>query len=256
MPVYDLTGRQAAGDVAGELAVVMPIYNEAEGMVTVLSEWKKVLEELGIAHVFVLIDDGSRDGTFKILREFEEKTPGVVVIQKSNSGHGRSCRVGYDISCASQVEWILQIDSDGQCDPKSFVHFWNSRNEADCIFGVRRRRDDGWMRSFTSQVCRWSASLVAGQDLVDPNVPYRLMKNKCLSRALERIPQGFDIHNMALTVVLKGRKELKWKYVDIHFRERRGGRNSINLLGVAQLGFSMLFDLVRLNRNLKKSSSS
>jgi len=251
MAIFDLSGLEVAEVVVGELAVVLPVYNESEALDQVLQEWRGVLRGMKIAYVFVVVDDGSTDQTFLLLQRIEQREHDLVVVRKPNSGHGRSCRLGYDIASISQVEWVLQIDSDGQCDPVYFEEFWRQRSGFDCIYGVRRRRDDGWARAFTSQVCRWSASVVAGCDLMDPNVPYRLMKKNVLKSALERIPQGFDIHNMALTVVLKSFGGLRWKYVDIRFRDRRGGHNSLNLLGVAQLGFSMLFDLARLRSKLR-----
>lgn len=247
MPVFDLTPRAAVSSLRGELAVVVPIYNESATIGTVVGEWQAVFDLLGIAYTFVLVNDGSRDDTMTVLRQLETAhADRFVVLDKPNAGHGRSCRLGYDLAAMSEVEWVLQIDSDGQCDPAYFEAFWARRQDADCVFGVRKDRDDGFLRKVTSQICRAGSSLLSGMDLRDPNVPYRLMRTRTLRAALARIPTDFNIHNVALTYTLRRDKAVRWAYVPIHFRDRQGGSNSINVLRVTQWGVEMLLELRRL----------
>ncbi len=47
-----------------------------------------------------------------------------------------------------------QVDSDGQCDPRFFAAFWDGRDQADAIFGLRKTRDDGLSRVLISELCR------------------------------------------------------------------------------------------------------
>jgi hypothetical protein len=72
------------------------------------------------------------------------------------------------------------------------------------------------------------------------------MRRDILEPALKLIPPSFDIHNVAITFVLKRRKDLRWKYVPITFRERQGGSNSINLMNVVHWGTDMLLELRKL----------
>ena len=170
----------------------------------------------------------------------------LVIVDKFNAGHGRTCRFGYDAAACSEAEWVFQIDSDGQCDPAFFEEFWKARMENDCIFGIRTRRDDGLARTITSKICRWSSTLICGVDMVDPNVPYRLVRRSVLAQAIAKIPSAFEIHNVALTYRLKQNSKARWAYVPIRFRDRQGGINSINLINVLKLGIDLLFDLWRL----------
>ena len=238
--------------LVAELVVVIPVFNEKDNIVALVKEWTECFNSMGIDYQFMLINDGSTDKTLEILEGIEIKEPTrILVVEKINSGHGRSCRLGYSAAVAApSTKWILQIDSDGQCDPKYFQSFWGHRNENDCIFGRRIKRDDGIARVITSKACKFLATLIGGRDLVDPNVPYRLMRRDILEPALKLIPPSFDIHNVAITFVLKRRKDLRWKYVPITFRERQGGSNSINLMNVCQLGISMLLDLINLKKRL------
>jgi dolichol-phosphate mannosyltransferase len=94
------------------------------------------------------------------------------VIQRANKGHGQTCLEGYRMACERGIPWVLQIDSDGQCDPAYFKEFWARRDQADCVFGVRVQRDDGTARMLTSKICKLGSSILGGRDMVDPNVPY------------------------------------------------------------------------------------
>jgi len=230
------------------LAIVIPVYNETATIRTVVSEWTEALAKLQIDHQFILLNDGSTDTTLGVLRELEASAPAqIVVVDKPNAGHGRTCRLGYDAAVASPaVEWILQIDSDGQCDPSYFEMFWSKRENADCIFGKRVKRDDGFARTITSKLCKLGASVLCGRSLEDPNVPYRLLRRPILDKVLQRIPSSFNIHNVALTYVLKKTPGIRWEFVPIRFRERQGGNNSINLLNVTHWGLDMLLELRKL----------
>jgi len=229
---------------------VIPIYNEAGTIPSVFEEWTNEFKKLGIDYQFLLINDGSSDGTLEVLKKMEESdSEHIVIVDKANSGHGRTCRLGYSAAVnAETVEWVLQIDSDGQCDPSYFSEFWANRQEADCVFGRRIQRDDGKARMMTSKICKLGATLLGGRDMVDPNVPFRLIRKEILADVLKLIPASFDIHNVAITFKLKQTLGIRWQYVPIRFRDRQGGSNSINLLNVAHLGTSMLFDLAKLKK--------
>lgn len=229
-----------------ELAVVMPIYNEAANIEAVVTEWVTEFERLGISFVLLAVNDGSKDGTGAVLKTLADRYPGVVPVERQNSGHGRACRAGYMLAIERGAEWTLQIDSDGQCDPGFFAAFWQERAEADAIFGVRRSRDDGPARVLISTICRAGTSLLCGMDLKDVNVPYRLMRTSALNEALKRVPADFDMQNTALTLALRRAPALRWKYVPIHFRDRQGGTNSINLRRIVAMGWELLTNLHRV----------
>jgi glycosyltransferase involved in cell wall biosynthesis len=230
-----------------ELAVVMPVYNEEANIATVLHEWMAEFARLGIGFTIFVVNDGSRDGTGRVLAQVATQFSGqVVAVEKANAGHGRACRTGYDRAVAEGATWTFQIDSDGQCDPRYFAAFWAVRDSFDCIFGLRTSRDDGALRIVISTVCRVATSVLCGMDLRDANVPYRLIRTTALAVALPRIPSDFDMQNVALTATLKRISRLRWTYVPIHFRDRQGGTNSINLRRIAAMGWDMLRNFHRL----------
>lgn len=234
---------------SADLIAVMPVYNEEANIANVITEWLNAFEREQIASRLLVINDGSTDKTLSILKELESQFPEQLsVLDKPNSGHGQTCRFGYDIAVQQNAPWILQIDSDGQCDPAFFSQFWSKREETDCIFGLRVTRDDGYVRKLISMTCRLLTSVATGRDLKDANVPYRLIERPALRRALQKIPQEFDLQNIALTIALKRDPTLRWAYVPIRFRARQGGTNSINVRSIASMGLRMLAEINRVKK--------
>jgi dolichol-phosphate mannosyltransferase len=230
-----------------ELAVVIPVYNEEANIANVVREWTGAIGPLGIDYVLLTVNDGSRDGTAAALQRLAQEFPGrVEPVDKANAGHGLACRTGYEMAVARGAAWTLQIDSDGQCNPDYFAEFWRSRTDADVIFGVRKTRDDGFMRVLISGVCSAVTSVLTGLNLKDANVPYRLIRTGALKQALPRIPADFDMQNVALTLALKRDLALRWRYIPIHFRNRQGGTNSINLRRILRMGLTLVMSLNRI----------
>src|SRR5436853_1086588 len=176
-----------------ELAVVMPIYNEAANIASVLGEWLACLKALAPAFVRLAINDGSKDNTRDVLESLAgEFGPRLRVINKPNSGHGRSCREGYDLALGSGALWIFQIDSDGQRDRRFFRAIYEQRSNHDCIFGYRRTRDDGFGRMAITRSYRLLLWILTGAFMRDANVPYRLIRAGALRSALCRVPVDVD----------------------------------------------------------------
>jgi dolichol-phosphate mannosyltransferase len=231
-----------------ELAIVMPVYNEAANIGSVLEEWFGHLRIACPNFVLFAVNDGSTDDTAEILASLKDRFGSRLrVVNKINGGHGSACREGYELALGEEVEWILQIDSDGQCDPVFFNTLYRNRAKHDCLFGYRRTRDDGIGRLIISHCCRLLLWMVTGARLRDPNVPYRLMRTRVLRNAIRNIPADFKLQNIALSVALSRAPGLRWKYLPIHFRARQGGKNSISCWKIAKMGIECLRELNRLN---------
>lgn len=223
------------------LWVVMPAYNEEASVERVIGEWLAALRVLGADIRFLAINDGSRDATLARLRRVAAMSPEVEVVDQSNRGHGPSCLEGYRAALAGGADWVLQIDSDGQCDPRFFPALWAERQRHAAVFGYRARRDDGWMRWVVSRLVSLAVLFGAGVWVRDANVPYRLMRRDVLAGALEGFPADFHLANILLAVRLRRRGAIDW--VPIRFRVRFGGAPSLGLGGLARRGATLVKQL-------------
>ncbi len=231
-----------------ELTIVMPIYNEEGNIETVLDDWRKALSNLGISFSLLALNDGSTDRTSDILRRLAGQCSAIIPVDKLHTGHGRTCRMGYDLSVATGTQWVLQVDSDGQCDPAYLRQFWDGRRDAECVFGVRTSRGDGLLRHTISFFCPYAAGWLTGTKLKDANVPYRLMRGEVLREAVSRVRSDVDVHNVAISIALHRNPGVRWKFIPIRFLPRRSGQNSINTKKIVQLGWNMLRELRQQSR--------
>lgn len=213
-----------------ELLVVMPVYNEQASVRKVVLEFFAEIENWTEHFVFLALDDGSTDDTPKILARLRDQLgERFEPVRHSNRGHGQSCLAGYRVAVERRIPFILQIDSDGQCDPQYFFRFWRRRERTDVLYGLRAKRDDGLRRLFATMVLRAFLLLGFRAACWDANVPYRLMRTEAIKPFLEYIPPQFNLANIGLAVLLKRNGDIRHGYVPIHFRERYGGEPSVKL---------------------------
>ena len=227
------------------LYVVMPIYNEQASIGAVVREWKEMLTRVAPDHRILILNDGSKDNTAQVLAEIAAATPGVEVINKPNSGHGRTCVMGYGEAIKRGARWVFQIDSDGQCDPQYFEAVWRKRNESAAVFGKRVDRDDGVARKMISVFCRIATHIATGVPVRDPNVPYRLMRADVLQPAIAEFPEDFGLSNILVSVVLQKGLGPKMGFVDIGFRDRTGGEPSVKWMKFVTEGWHLYTNLMR-----------
>ena len=223
-----------------ELMIVMPVYNEQASIRKVVMEWFQEVENWTENFLFVAINDGSGDDSLLLLNRLQKQLGArLEIISRPNKGHGQSCIEGYRLACGRGVPFVLQIDSDGQCDPQYFFRFWRMRKQYDVIYGHRRAREDGFRRVLASIVLKLSLLAVAGVWCVDANVPYRLMKTAAIEPMLPMIPADFSLANVGLAVLLKKKRGLGEFHVPIRFRERYGGEPSVRLSKFGEKAFEL-----------------
>jgi len=226
-----------------KLAVIMPIYNEHIIIKQVIIEWINELDKYNLDYTIFTIDDGSTDTTYLELQLLVEKyQQKIKTYKKENSGHGQTCIWGYKKAIELGYDWIFQIDSDGQCDPKYFSKFLEAATQNICIYGFRNKRDDGFQRYIISRFVSIFVFLATYIWVRDANVPYRLMHRKTLNDILNKIPLDFYLANILIAALQVKNSKIKW--INIGFRERAGGVPSVK-------AFSFLKHGIKLYKQLK-----
>jgi dolichol-phosphate mannosyltransferase len=234
-----------SGPSIPELALIIPVHNEEDCILDVLEEWTRAVRRENIDALFIVIDDGSTDGTLERVANytFQGRRNDVMAVHQVNQGHGQSCLNGYRKAIELNIPRVFQIDSDGQCDPAFFPLIWEARDQACAVYGKRRYRDDGRARVFISWVLRQFLRVAMHTKLSDSNAPFRLYQSKYLEEALTRIPKTFHLANIAMALLLEPMGFLE---IPIHFRKRQGGQPSVNWIGFARKAIQLHQDLNRL----------
>lgn len=200
----------------------------------------------------VIIDDGSRDQTYKIMCKYMQTHPLLTSLTKSNEGHGATVLYGYHYGLENGADYIFQTDSDGQTRPDEFASFWEIRNQYDMVIGWRNSRQDGVSRVIVTRVLRLVIKVCFGVDVKDANTPFRLMKADVLKNYIDLIPERFNLSNVILSVIY-AKHGCSVKYLPITFRPRQGGVNSINIKKIFKIGVQALKDFKQINKTIEKS---
>lgn len=232
-----------------KLYIIIPAYNEEANIADVAREWHTVAEACGPASRLVIIDDGSRDGTYAILRHMRAELPQLIALTKPNSGHGATLLYGYQYALDQGADYIFQTDSDGQTLPEEFPPFWEKRADYAMVIGQRVVRQDGFSRIVVTKTLKLVLRLVFNMEVKDANTPYRLIQRVALEKHIGRVPKGFFLSNVLLTVLFLKYNE-KVLYLPITFRPRQGGVNSINIPRIIKIGCKAVVDFWRLRNTL------
>lgn len=234
-----------------KLYIVIPAYNEEENIRQVVEDWYPIAEKYNAdgESRLVIIDDGSKDGTYEILKGCAKEKPLLLPLTKPNGGHGATVLYGYHYALDHGADYIFQTDSDGQTLPEEFDPFWEQREDYDMVIGWRRERQDGGSRVFVTKTLKAVIKLCFGVTVTDANTPYRLMKADTMRQYIGLIPEGFNLSNVLLSVIY-AKKGCRVKYIPITFRPRQGGVNSINMKKIFRIGQQALHDFREINRVL------
>ncbi|MCD6379356.1 glycosyltransferase family 2 protein, partial [bacterium] len=163
------------------IAVIVPAYNEAERICSVLVDIKNYI--LG-KNIFV-IDDGSEDNTTDKAVEL-----GVEVIKhEKNYGKGRAIITGLGrIKDLNGLSAVITLDADGQHDPHYIPAFIDKFNEsdADIIIGNRMNNTSGMplARKFSNKTTSWVISRLTRFKIPDSQSGYRLIRTSFLSNMI------------------------------------------------------------------------
>ena len=166
------------------ISLVLPVFNEKKSLLYVIKSWHQFLIKENIAHEFVICEDGSTDGTKELVQELKEMYPISDQSSYERLGYGGGVTRGIK---ASKFEYILCIDSDGQCMPNSFMKFYNCEEKNDVIIGNRNPRRDPKLRIIYSKLLKVFHDLLFNSKITDPSCPYIFAKKEVYLELLPKL---------------------------------------------------------------------
>lgn len=201
-----------------DLEVLLPVHNEAESIEATIREIYSELSSKLSLNVIVC-EDGSRDGTKDILRRLAEELPLRLNLCDGRRGYSRAVRDGMRML---EADFMLCLDSDGQCDPKDFWRFWECRGNADVVMGRRVDRADTMVRRTFSKFFYLIYQTAFHAPVHDPSCPYVLIRREVaqkMANELGAMQQGFWWEFVARV----HRRGYAIKEIPVHHRLRASG---------------------------------
>ncbi len=127
-----------------ELSIVIPVFNEEENIAPLVHEIERVLAPLQKSYEIVVVDDGSKDGTFAGLRKLFKQSERLKIVRlKRNFGQTAALAAGLD---HADGEIIVLMDGDGQNDPADIPLLLSKIAEGnDLVAGWRHNRKDSFI---------------------------------------------------------------------------------------------------------------
>jgi glycosyltransferase involved in cell wall biosynthesis len=144
------------------VSIAVPLHNEEGNVEPLYREIKGVMERIRLPYEIVLVNDGSTDKTRVILRRLKKKERFLRVIElQGNFGEAAALSAGFHYA---QGDWIINMDGDGQNDPRAIPVFVQKLKEGyRAVTGWRRdRKESYWIRVFPSRVANWMISQITG----------------------------------------------------------------------------------------------
>lgn len=163
------------------LSIILPTYNEVMSIEHVLNVWHDYLKKLKIKHEFIVCEDGSTDGTKDLILKLMKKFPIINESSIERRGYGGGVLAGIR---ASHYDYLLCIDSDGQCMPDSFNLFWDNRANSDILIGIRSPRMDPFLRKIYSFLFFVLHKILFPSSIKDPSCPYIMAKKQTYLKLL------------------------------------------------------------------------
>ena len=185
------------------LAVVIPCYNEEEMLPKTLATMLDLREsmiakgKINQDSKIYLVDDGSKDKTWKILAEEATKNTALVAVKLSrNKGHQNALYAGL---CTTTEDITVSIDADLQDDPQNIEAMVDEYLKGnDVVYGVRSaRHTDTFFKRFTAEGY-YHLMKKMGVDLVFNHADFRLLSR----RALESLKE-YDESNLFLRGIVR-----------------------------------------------------
>jgi dolichol-phosphate mannosyltransferase len=151
-----------------QLSVVVPVYNEKDSLALLHREITEAAREAQLDLEVILVDDGSRDGSWAVICELARQHPEVRGIRfRRNFGKAAALSAGFR---AARGNVILTMDADLQDDPREIPRFLTVLSGGvDVVSGWKRTRHDPWHKVWPSRVFNGMVSWLTGVSLHDHN---------------------------------------------------------------------------------------
>jgi undecaprenyl-phosphate 4-deoxy-4-formamido-L-arabinose transferase len=156
-----------------QLSVVIPVYNEEQGLQALFDRLYSALDKLGISYEIVFVNDGSRDRSAAILREQFQKRPDVtrVLLFNGNFGQHMAIMAGFE-HCRGQR--VVTLDADLQNPPEDTGVLLAKMDEGyDYVGSIRRQRNDSWWRHVASRAMNGLREKITRIKMTDQGCMFR-----------------------------------------------------------------------------------
>lgn len=235
--------------------VIMPAWNEEEAIGATITELRHLLPELDL----LVVNDGSTDNTVAVA----EAAGARVLSLPYNLGVGGAMRAGYTYAAQFDYDQAIQLDADGQHDPRNVHRVLDGLQQANISIGARFagsgdyevRGPRKWAMSMLAAIVSW----LAKTKLTDITSGFRAADRVAIAQYVRHYPQEY-LGDTVDSLVMAIRSGLTVTQVPVEMRPRQAGTPSNNpykaAIYLVRSMFSLLVALTRRPVKRKKQEAA
>jgi glycosyltransferase involved in cell wall biosynthesis len=205
------------------LSVVIPIKDERDNLKPLHERVRAALDPTGLSYEVLLVDDGSTDGSFRVLQELAAGDARLKVLQlRRNFGQTPALQAGIDYSSG---DVLVTMDGDLQNDPADIPVLLDKLAEGyDAVLGLRANRQDHLLiRKIPSLLGNWLIRKVTGVHIMDMGCTLRAMRRDLA----EALPLYGELHRFV--PVLAQQCGGRLAQIPVRHHPRTAGKTKYNL---------------------------
>lgn len=203
--------------------IIIPAYNESANIEKTISEIEKNAPEFD----YVIINDCSSDNT----KEICERNHFNLVNLPINLGIGGAVQTGYRYGWRKGYDIAVQVDGDGQHDPKFLQTMadYLEKNDLDMVIGSRFIEKEGFQSSGTRRLgIKYFTILIrllTGKKITDPTSGLRMVNRDVMKIFAYDYPKDYPEPESVVAILRRGKKVQE---IPVIMKERQGGVSSIS----------------------------
>ena len=162
-----------------DLSIVISLYNEEESLRELVSWIESVMTRESYSYEIIMVDDGSTDGSWSVVRELSATNPSIRGISfRRNYGKSAALYHGF---AAAQGRVVVTMDADLQDSPEEIPEMYRmvTKEGWDIVSGWKKQRFDNKLtKNLPSKLYNWTARKVTGIKLHDMNCGLKAYRNE------------------------------------------------------------------------------
>ena len=164
-----------------DISIVISLYNEAESLTELVAGIHSVLDKMAVSYEIIMVNDGSTDPSWKIIKKMAETDSHVRGISfRRNYGKSAALYCGFE---AAQGDVVITMDADLQDDPNEIPELFRMIKEDgyDLVSGWKKKRFDNKLsKNLPSKIYNATARKVTGIKLHDMNCGLKAYRNEVI----------------------------------------------------------------------------
>jgi len=226
------------------ISIIVPLYNEKESLVELHRGIAKEVGELGAHAEIIYVNDGSTDGSERVLQKLQQEDPRIRIIRfRRNFGKSSALSAGFR---EARNELIVTMDADLQDLPSEMHKLIEKLEEgSDLVSGWKRDRKDPVGKRWPSKLFNFVTSMLTGVPLHDMNCGFKAYRKK----VVEEIQVYGEMHRYI--PVLASYRGFVVSEVPVVHQKRQFGKSKYGVTRFIS-GFFDLLTVIMLTRYNRK----